>query len=253
MFANPSIGIAPGRDAASIVGIASRGTSTPPSLPKSETVSSSVRVRSAHQESLSDIGEWSAEAFAQEQIKTLVRRVFFGPNGTPVKQVVFSAAGSNLDVADICRQVGHALAFETSSDISIVVRKRSEGPGNAPDVSASKNPSTRIERNLWQLAELGPTEGIETGAGRYWLSRLAELRSEFEYSVIEGPVAGISSEAALLAELADGIVLVLAAHRTRRASIRKIKDALQTGQSRILGTVLSGRTFPIPEGIYRRL
>jgi hypothetical protein len=208
---------------------------------------------SAHNAQLSQTGDWSKERFAEEQIKNLVRRIFLCTSETPAKQVVFSAAGSHLDVANICRQVGRTLASETSSDISIVIREQGEGSVNLRDGSTSKNPSTKIDRNLWQLAEPGPTEAMETGIGRYWLSRLAELRSEFEYSVIEGPIAGISSEASLLAELTDGIVLVLAAHRTRKASVRKIKDVLQAGQSRILGTVLSGRKFPIPERIYRRL
>jgi Mrp family chromosome partitioning ATPase len=66
-------------------------------------------------------------------------------------------------------------------------------------------------------------------------------------------VAGISSEAAVLGQLADGIILVLAAQCTRRAAARKIKETLEASQARILGTVLSGRIFPVPERIYRRL
>jgi Mrp family chromosome partitioning ATPase len=80
-----------------------------------------------------------------------------------------------------------------------------------------------------------------------------ELRNEFEYAVIEGPVAAISSEAALLGQLTDGIILVVGAHSTRKATARKIKETLEGAQSRILGTVLSDRRFPIPEKIYSRL
>jgi Mrp family chromosome partitioning ATPase len=57
----------------------------------------------------------------------------------------------------------------------------------------------------------------------------------------------------LLGELADGIVLVLGANSTRKATARKIKNTLETMRSQILGTVLSERAFPIPEWIYRRL
>jgi hypothetical protein len=46
---------------------------------------------------------------------------------------------------------------------------------------------------------------------------------------------------------------VLGAHSTRRATARKIKETLEAAQARILGTVLSERTFPVPERIYRRL
>jgi Mrp family chromosome partitioning ATPase len=82
---------------------------------------------------------------------------------------------------------------------------------------------------------------------------LAKLRREFEYSIVEGPPAGESSEAAALGRSADGIILVLEAHRTRRAVARKIKATLDAADVRVLGTVLTGRRFPIPEVIYRRL
>jgi Mrp family chromosome partitioning ATPase len=101
---------------------------------------------------------------------------------------------------------------------------------------------------------VGSMEGEEDfRSARYWLSGLSELRREFEYAVIHGPPAGISSEAALLGRLTDGIVLVLRAHSTRRVTARKIKGAMETAEVTILGTVLSERTFPIPAGIYRRL
>ena len=117
-----------------------------------------------------------------------------------------------------------------------------------------KSWSTQAAINLWNVPEFGLNEyGEESGTARRWLSRLERLRNEFEYSIIHGPVAGTSSEAALLGQLADGIVLVLGAHSTRRATARKIKETLETAHSRILGSVLSGRTFPVPEQIYRRL
>jgi len=120
--------------------------------------------------------------------------------------------------------------------------------------AAIKSWSRQTAVNLWRVPGFGLREwSEESGTGRYWISRLAELRKEFEYAVIEGPAAGISSEAALLGQLSDGIILVLGAHSTRRAAARKIKETLEGEQSRLLGTVLSERRFPIPERIYRRL
>jgi hypothetical protein len=206
-----------------------------------------------------ETSDWNPEDFAREQIRGLVRRVFFTSGAPPVKQVVFSAAGPHTDVANICDEVGRALASETSAHIAIVgreprvgamVRAHPRDRGSA----AIKSWSTQTAINLWHVPEFGRREsGEESGTGRYWLSRLAELRNEFEYAVIQGPAAGISSEAALLGQLADGIILVLGAHSTRKATARNIKEALEAAQSRILGTVLSGRTFPVPARIYRRL
>ncbi len=54
-----------------------------------------------------------------------------------------------------------------------------------------------------------------------------------------------------MAHAADGIVLVVSAARTRRATALKVKNDLNG--VRLLGTVLCDREFPIPRGIYRRL
>jgi Mrp family chromosome partitioning ATPase len=48
-------------------------------------------------------------------------------------------------------------------------------------------------------------------------------------------------------------VLVIEANYTRRSSAQKAKELLHAANVRVLGTILSGRTFPIPDGIYRRL
>jgi hypothetical protein len=202
---------------------------------------------------------WNPEDFAREQIRGLVRRVFFTSGAQPVKQVVFSATESNTDVTDLCDQVGRALALETPTDVAIVGRERQVGqmPRSYAHFGKSapiKSRTTQAAVNLWRVPGFGLREyGEESGTGPYWLARLAELRNEFEYSIIHGPVAGISSEAAVLGQLADGMILVLGAHTTRKATARKIKETLEAAQARILGTVLSERTFPVPERIYRRL
>src|SRR5258708_13697834 len=56
-----------------------------------------------------------------------------------------------------------------------------------------------------------------------------------------------------MGQLADGVILVLSAQRTRRVTARNVKEGLERAEARILGTVLSDRDFPIPERIYRRL
>jgi len=206
-----------------------------------------------------EASRWNPEDFGREQIRGLVRRVFFSGGGRPVKQVVLSAVECNADLTDICDQVGQALALETQGDIAIVGREQRgdkviEVHSHSARNAAIKSWSAQTAVNLWRVPGFGLRPcAAESGTGPYWLSCLAELRNEFEYAVIHGPAAGISSEAALLGQLADGIILVLGAHSTRKATARKIKQTLEAAQSRILGTVLSQRRFPVPEQIYRRL
>jgi len=228
-----------------------------------EVLRSSELIGSRAQEAQVEIScgpnDWNPEDFAREQIRGLVRRVFFASGGRPVRQVVFSAAELHTDVAHICDQVGRALALETSADVAIVEREprageMAQGRPWGGKSAAIKAWSTQTGVNLWRVPGFVLRDcGEESGTGRYWTSCLAELRNDFEYAVIQGPAAGISSEAALLGQLTDGIILVLGAHSTRRATARKIKEMLEAAQSRILGTVLSERRFPVPERIYRRL
>lgn len=200
---------------------------------------------------------WNPEDFAREQIRGLVRQIFFSSRISPVRQVVFSAAESQTDVASICERVGWTLAQETSASIAIVDCEQQTPPVEVRDrgrISPMKSRSTHIASNLWRVWGVGSLAGEEEfRSTRYWLSGLAELRSEFEFAVIHGPPAGTSSEAALLGQLADGIVLVLGAHSTRRVTAKRIKETLDAAEVTILGTVLSERTFPIPTGIYQRL
>jgi hypothetical protein len=201
---------------------------------------------------------WKPDEFAREQIRGLVRRVFFAAP-SPVRQVVFCAAESHIDVAPICDKVARALAQETSAQVALMGREEENGDFATPPVASEKrclikSSFNQLATNLWYVTRNRSTvSDKQVGTATHWLSCLTELRKEFEYVVIEGPAAGASSEAALLGQVTDGLILVLGAHSTRKATAQKIKQTLQGAQSRILGTVLSERRFPIPDSIYNRL
>ncbi len=202
---------------------------------------------------------WNPEDFAREQIRGLVRRVFFTGAVQPANRSC-SARRSRKQMWPV---------FAIRWDGLWHWRRAATLPSWSANrgqekwfglilgmwrTGVIKSWSTQIGNNLWRVPGFGLRKcREESGTRPYWLSCLAGLRIEFEYAVIHGPVAGISSEAAVLGHLADGIILVLGAHSTRRATARKIKETLEASQARILGTVLSGRMFPVPERIYRRL
>jgi len=114
-----------------------------------------------------------------------------------------------------------------------------------------RHTATRIRGNLWLVPDW--TRGDDPVTATSLHSFLAEVRSQFVYSIVQGLPAGESNQATAMAQLADGIILVLSAQRTRRAAARKVKEMLEAAQARLLGTVLADRVFPIPEAIYRRL
>jgi Mrp family chromosome partitioning ATPase len=84
-------------------------------------------------------------------------------------------------------------------------------------------------------------------------ARFEELRTEFDYLLVDAPSLGRYADATALGRLTDGLVLVLEANSTRKETALNVTDNLRAAQIPILGAVLNKRTFPIPESIYRRL
>ena len=181
-----------------------------------------------------------------------------------MRQVVFSPLEAETDVRSICRRVGEALALEGAGSVAVVGEYPRALSGtesyqeDLPDRTGSegaealRQAATRVRSNLW-LVPCASGRGGDRGTVAMVHLFLGGIRTEFEYSIVEGPPATESNEATAMAQFADGIILVLSAHRTRRIMARRIKEALEVARVRILGTVLSDRVFPIPEGIYRRL
>ena len=206
-------------------------------------------------------GGWTLEDFAREQIQGLVRQVFFSNAERPVRQVVFSAVEPETDVRSICRQVGEALALETADTVALAgeyleILRDADQEDTPPrpaggDGAVLRQDATRVRGNLWMVPAAKKHEERVTTVELH--SYLCEMRREFKYSIVAGPPARESNKATAMARFADGIILVLTAHRTRRNTALKIMEGLEAAQAHILGTVLSGRMFPIPERIYRRL
>lgn len=195
------------------------------------------------------VSSWNVEKFASDQIHGLVSRIFSQANRPPVRQIVFSAIGSNIDVDEVCQRVARVLAAERPAEIALVTTA-----GWSCDFRRGiplKRISTQIGRNFWCVP--GPST---TGLGESFTSLdlyLAALRAEFEYSIVASPPAGESDVAIATARCADGIVLVLSTQTSRRAAALRVKGTLCETGVRLLGAVLVDREFSIPERLYRRL
>jgi hypothetical protein len=209
---------------------------------------------------------WTLESFAEEQIRGLVRQVFLPGWPKGCRQVVFSPVDQGVDIASICMQVGQTLADDGPGVTCVVEacpigregkesREYRPNPGDGQKrFGTLRDLSQQLSARLWFMPRNVFLGGNENGFSTVWLrARLAELRLEFDYTVLQGPAAGAGSEAALLGATCDGLVLVLQANTTRRATAQRVKETLHSVNARLLGTVLSERTFPIPNAIYRRL
>lgn len=226
--------------------------------------SDATRTTEVLAEEASSRAGWNLENFAREQIQGLVRKIFLSNAAAPVRQVVFSAVEAETDVRSLCRRVGEALAEETEERVAVMggfprllrdaetqEAQLAEDEIRPASIPPLRRIAARVRGNLWLVPGAGSDRERLTTASLH--SYLGELRREFEYSIVEGAPAGDSNDTTAMAQFADGIILVLSAQRTRRITARKIQEALESAQVRLLGTVLNDRVFPIPERIYKRL
>jgi capsular exopolysaccharide synthesis family protein len=77
---------------------------------------------------------------------------------------------------------------------------------------------------------------------------LSEAARRFDWVVLDGPPVGPVADASLLAQMADGTLLVVRAERTPHAAVEKAVASI--GRERILGVILNGTTTGNQEGDY---
>lgn len=77
--------------------------------------------------------------------------------------------------------------------------------------------------------------------------------SGFDWILLDGPPVLDSPDATALGAVADGVVLVLQAGRSKRPILARSADLLSKGGAHMLGSVLNRRVLEIPEFIYRRI
>ncbi len=203
---------------------------------------------------------WDPAAFAKEQLRTLVQRVFLPGWPKPSRQVVVSAADAHCDSARVCVSIvremaavlpGTVCALEAdlhSPGMARMMRQSGmRGCATAPDGSIP------IAPKLWLMQPDNVSGGPEIASYDLGLRRkMSELRQRFDYSLIHAPAACLA-EAVLLGQMADGIILVIQAGSTHRAVAQKALEVLKSAKVQVLGSVLTDRSFPIPEKLYRKL
>jgi protein-tyrosine kinase len=82
---------------------------------------------------------------------------------------------------------------------------------------------------------------------------IEQFRARFDWVVVDGPPITVYSDAAILAPLVDGVVLVVEAEKTRWEVVSQAKRTLEESGGRILGAVLNRQRFHIPPALYGRL
>ena len=99
---------------------------------------------------------------------------------------------------------------------------------------------------LMRVARQG--EEVDTG-----LDSVDALRVSFDNILIDCRSLKDSTDAAMLASMVDGVVIVVDAGDSRRDEIVNAQRMIETAGGKFLGFVLNQRRYPVPEWLYRRL
>ena len=82
---------------------------------------------------------------------------------------------------------------------------------------------------------------------------LAELKTQFEAIILDTPAVIPYADPRILGKLVDGVILVIRAGKTRREVVTRAESVLKSVGVNILGYVLTGVEYHIPEYIHRHL
>jgi len=205
----------------------------------------------------------------REESLKLVHRLFLTPGQTPPKAVMFAGIDPGNGCSRLCAITAHLLAESISGSVCLL-----EGNFRTPslpglfgvdnhhglaDSLRQEGPIRQFARrivrdNLWLLSSGSLREdSLNLLNCDRMKQRIAELRTEFDYLLIDAPPLNTYADAIVFGRLTDGVVLVVEANATRREAAMRAAESLKATKIAVLGVVLNKRTFPIPAVLYKRL
>jgi Mrp family chromosome partitioning ATPase len=207
------------------------------------------------------------DPLAKDEIAKLVQRLFLLPNGS--RTVAFAGVETGNGCTWLTARAADVLASQIAGTVCVLdgnLRSPDlhrcwsvENGSGLTDAMAGSQPIVtycrRLNRNnLWLLRGGEATAEGQSGIGSEALrKRMAELRSKFDFVLIDAPALTQSNDAVAWGHMGDGVVMVLGANATRRESAHWAATELAAAGVRVIGSVLNKRTFPIPEKVYSKL
>jgi capsular exopolysaccharide synthesis family protein len=212
---------------------------------------------------------FNLDRIAREECLKLVQRVFLMQTDTSSRAVVFAGIDRGNGCSRTCAGAAQVLAENVPGSVCVVDANLHSpalagffGVANHNGLADSVLSQGLVRRFTQQLRPENLSLlscGAASGENANLLNSdrlttwMKALREEFDYVLIDAPPLNQHSDAAVFAQRADGLVLVVEANSTRRESAVRVMERLREAQIVVLGAVLNKRTFPIPEALYNRL
>lgn len=206
-------------------------------------------------------------SWIDEETLRVVQQIFLLQTQEPPRVVVFAGIDPGNGCSRLCASVAEVLAqnarrpvclvdanfrspilsdlFGTTNDQGLTDALLQKGPIHSFAKSVNRP-------NLWLLSSGAlAIDSPNLFSADNLRERLGELREEFEFVLIDAPPLSRYSDALVLGQHSEGVVLVLEADSTRRESASVAVAGLRAANVSILAAVLNKRTYPIPEKLYK--
>ena len=211
----------------------------------------------------------SASEWASDEALRLVQQIFVLQAQQPPHVVVFAGIDHGNGCSGICASVAETLARNGRGRVCLVeanfrspVLPEMYGVPNHfgfTEALLREGPVDNFTKplrheNLWLLSS--GTLAIDSPSlltSGHLRARIDELRLQFDFVIIDAPPLTRYSDAIVLGQLSDGLVMIIEAGSTRREAAAAAAENLRTAKVPILAAVLNKRTFPIPDKIYNWL
>lgn len=204
-----------------------------------------------------------------EEIHSFVQQVFLATGVAVPHSLAFTSTDPGTGCTWVTAHTAEVLAGKIAGSVCVVDANLREpslhqelGIENGPGLVEALQSANPVRdylrptplRNLFALTAGRTGEATQALATSDRMRlRIHELRSEFDFVLIDTAAVSVASDAVSVGSIADGVVLVLKANASRKETARQAIQGLQAGNAKVLGAVLNQRQFPIPEALYKRL
>jgi Mrp family chromosome partitioning ATPase len=162
----------------------------------------------------------------------------------------FTAANPGDGVSFVVKSLASALA-RSSAERVLTVPAASLGSGACAAGLPEVDSGNGEQGVVYAMKQSGPVQ--KKWEARYVASNLDEIRRHFGWVLIDCASLRESDQALAVAPHTGGVVVVVAADKTKRSEIVQARKSIELSSGSVLGFVLNKRTWPVPEFLYQRL
>jgi protein-tyrosine kinase len=186
--------------------------------------------------------------------------------------IVFASASAGDGASHVAKLFAIELARHTSRRTLVIDSERLQNLGVEDYLQMPWNCHPTNIDNLWMLpsqksGKNGKSECGQDTARRSFLMRVGKpgeeidtgldaveaLKVSFDNILIDCRSLKSSTDAAVLANSVDGVVVVVDAGESRNDEILNAQRTIESAGGKFLGFVLNKRRYPVPEWLYKRL